>query len=89
MQLPYIKLTNFRYASAFIVNKSDDPTIIFFKTSFFWDKGSSCAKCVLPKHMIFHFDLLLGIFLALVQRIKVEIIKLTPIHVLKDKNKGH
>ena len=36
------------------MNKRDDPTIIFFNTSLFWDKGTSTAEVVFLKSMVLH-----------------------------------
>ncbi|KAJ6732498.1 hypothetical protein OIU79_003575, partial [Salix purpurea] len=48
------KLTYFRHACIFIVDKSDNPSIIFFMTSLFGNKGCSSAESILFEFMVFH-----------------------------------
>lgn len=51
------RLNYLRYVGIFIVNKSDGPSIIFFKASLFSDKSSSTAEALLLEHAGFHLKL--------------------------------
>jgi hypothetical protein len=64
------------------VNKSDDPTIIFFKTSFCKDKGSTRAKGVFLEQMIFHLDhQLFQISISLLETLEIN--NQTSVHAWK------